>query len=176
MDVILKKLPPSWAVKSAIRGQTWGQNRLKSAILGQGSAYFWALKSAILGQEMAWASRGLLWQCAQRRQHTQKTQDWLGHIFFELLSELTSSGTSILWVIYSDYPLASLDNLFSLRWPVDTCAWTSKVHLRRFPKPRVTDKPGGSIAFTRRDTIPAALHACRGIAPGASSSWEANRA
>jgi len=53
MDVILKKLPPSWAVKSTICGQTWGQNRLKSAILGQGSAYFWALKSAILGQEMA---------------------------------------------------------------------------------------------------------------------------
>jgi len=110
-----------------------------------------------------WTRNGvsLLWQYTQRRQHAQKTQDWLGHIFFELLSELTSSGTSILWVIYSDYPLASLDNLFSLRWPVDTCAWTSKVHLRRFPKPRVTDKPGGSIAFTyipmRRRTIRSGL-------------------
>jgi hypothetical protein len=53
MDVLSKNLLPICTLKSAIRGQTCGQSHLKSAIVGQRLANFWALKPAIFGQEMA---------------------------------------------------------------------------------------------------------------------------
>ena len=52
----------SCTLKSAICGQTCRPDCLKSAILGQRLAQFWALKSAIFGQEMARASRVLVEQ------------------------------------------------------------------------------------------------------------------
>ena len=62
-----KNLLPSCALKSAIHGQTWGWGHLRSTILGQRLANFWALKSAIFGQEMAWASEGLYILCGPER-------------------------------------------------------------------------------------------------------------
>ena len=46
-------------------------------------------------------SGSLLQDCSLKR-----TQDWLGHIFFGLFIQLTSSEVVVLWVLYSNYLLS----------------------------------------------------------------------